>query len=124
MADNSKGRLLVVDDEQGIVIVVSRCFAGHGYEVCGAGSAEEAIALVKERPFDLILLDSVLPGMSGMQAIEHLRRYSKAAIVMMTGHFDEQLKSDAVLVGAADCLSKPFDMAQLVELVDKLLKPS
>lgn len=124
MAGKVKGRLLIVDDEEGIILVLRRYFEAHGYEVSGAGSAEDAIALVKAQAFDLIFMDSVLPGISGLQAIAKIAPHCKAAIVVMTGHYDEQFKSDAVLLGAADCISKPFDMEEMRKMAVKLLQRS
>lgn len=114
-------KLLVVDDETVIVKTFTRIFQSHGYEVTGAGSAEDAIALVENETFDLIFLDNVLPGMSGLRAIQDLTRLSKAPIMMMTGHFDQELKKDALLMGAVDFLPKPLDFDKLVCQVQELL---
>ncbi|MCX5797601.1 MAG: response regulator [Elusimicrobia bacterium] len=108
-----KGRLLVVDDEPSILAAFSRYFGDLGYAVTPVSSAEEALAAAKREPFDFIFLDNVLPGMSGLRAIPELSRRSRAPILMMTAHFDEELKKDALLLGAADFLPKPLDFEAL-----------
>lgn len=116
-----KGRILVVDDERSIVISLVRIFQDNGYDALGVGSAEEAIASVEKESFDLILLDNVLPGMSGLRAIQELRSRSTAAVVMMTGHYDTEMKKDALLMGALDFLPKPLDIEALERRVAEIV---
>ena len=116
-----KGRILVVDDERSIVTSLVRIFQDNGYDALGVGSAEEAIASVEKESFDLILLDNVLPGMSGLRAIQELRSRSTAAVVMMTGHFDMEMKKDALLMGALDFLPKPLDIEALERKVAEIV---
>ena len=98
-----------------------RYFQRQGYTVTGLGSAEEAISLVEKEKFDLIFLDNILPGMSGMRAIQELARRSNARVLMMTGHFDQELKKDALLMGAVDFLPKPLEFDRLECRVRELL---
>ncbi|HAM35279.1 MAG TPA: hypothetical protein DEB40_11565 [Elusimicrobia bacterium] len=114
-------KLLVVDDEPFIVETFMRYFQRQGYTVTGLGSAEEAISLVEKEKFDLIFLDNILPGMSGMRAIQELARRSNARVLMMTGHFDQELKKDALLMGAVDFLPKPLEFDRLECRVRELL---
>jgi len=106
-------RLLVVDDEPSILAAFTRYFGGLGHEVTPVSSAEDALAATQKEKFDIIFLDNVLPGMSGLRAIPELARHTGAPILMMTGHFDEELKKDALLIGAADLLPKPLDFEAL-----------
>ena len=108
-----KGRILVVDADAVVVAGFGLCFAEKGLQVRGAASAEEALAAVDKERFDLVFLDNGLPGLSGLQAIPALARKSGAPIVMTTAHFDPQLKSDALLMGALDCLPKPLHYEEL-----------
>jgi len=112
-----RGRLLVVDDEPAVRAAFARYFGGLGYAVTTVSSAEEALAVAKKEAFDFIFLDNVLPGMSGLRAIPELARRSRTPILMMTAHFDEELKRDALLLGAADLLPKPLDFEALARRI-------
>lgn len=89
----------------------------------GAGSAREALALVEKEKFDVIFLDNNMPGGTGLQAIAGLSRKSGAPIIMITAHFDPELKKDAMLLGAVDCLAKPPDFPDLEKRVLALVRP-
>ena len=106
-------QLLVVDDDDSIRTCFLRYFEAKGFSIRAAASAEEAIRLTQKERFGLIFLDSVLPGMSGMRAIGELRRHSQAKLILMTGHFDEEFKKDALLMGATEVLGKPLDFIAL-----------
>lgn len=117
----SKGRLLVVDDDPAIIAAFGLVFSEKNCEVRGAGTVQQALAAVEKERFDVIFLDHVLPGMSGLHAIAGLARKSGAPILMMTAHFDPELKKDALLLGALDCLSKPLNFDELAPLVLSIL---
>ena len=108
-----KGKVLIVDDERLNVEVLGRFLTGAGYDVFSAGSAEEALALAEKEQLDAILLDNVLPGMTGLQAIAGLMKRSKAAIILMTGDDGQSTREDALLLGARGFLGKPIDFKQL-----------
>ena len=114
-------RVLIVDDEATIVEVLTRHLEDRGYQVGAAASAEAALALLDQGPADVILLDNVLPGMTGMEALAQIRRRSAAPVILMTGHFDEEFRRDARLLGAADILAKPFDVEAVAALLARAL---
>jgi two-component system KDP operon response regulator KdpE len=116
-----KGRVLVVDAQPAVVAGFGLCFSEKGFEVRGAASAEEAVSALGEERFDLVFLDNGLPGMTGLQAITLLSRKFGAPIVMTTAHFDPELKKDALLMGALDCLSKPLNYEELAAMALKLV---
>lgn len=118
-----KGRILVVDDQPPIVAAFGLYFSEKGFQVRGAGSAREALALVEKEKFDVIFLDNNMPGETGLQAIPALSRKSGAPIIMITGHYDPDLKRDATLLGAVDCLAKPPDFPDLEKRILALLRP-
>lgn len=117
----SIGRILVVDDDPAIIAAFGLVFSEKNCEVRGAGTAQQALAAVEKESFGVIFLDHVLPGMSGLHAVAGLARKSAAPILMMTGHFDPELKKDALLLGALDCLSKPLNFDELAPKVLELL---
>ena len=110
-------RVLIVDDEPVIVQVISRQLRGKGCVVRSAGNAEDAILLARENHFDLILLDINLPGASGFSVINTLKSISDAIILIMTGHADEEIRKDAILLGAAELIAKPFEHQQLMSMI-------
>jgi len=115
--DMSSKRILIVDDEPAIAQVISRQLRAKGCVTQSAGSAEDAILLVKENRFDLILLDLNLPGANGFSMIKTLENLSNAVILVMTGHADDEIRKDAMLLGAAELIAKPFEHQQLVSAI-------
>lgn len=116
-----KGRLLVVDDHPQVIASFGLYFSEKGFEVRGAGSAREALALVDKEKFDVIFLDNDMPVATGLQSIAPLSRKSRAPIIMISGHYDPELKKDALLLGALDCLAKPPDFPDLEKRVLALI---
>jgi DNA-binding response OmpR family regulator len=113
-------RILVVDDERLSVEMLGRYLSAKGHRVSGAGSAEEAAGLLRAGDFDLILLDVVLPGATGLQALAVLRRLSRAPIHMMSGNSDDDARHDARLLGASGFFGKPLDLGAVTALIDGL----
>src|SRR3712207_6125530 len=80
-------RVLVVDDEEPIRLTMSDLLRRRGYEVITAENGEAALALIHQRPFDLLLLDLKMPGLSGIEVAKRAReRQPEAAIIILTGH--------------------------------------
>lgn len=115
-----RARILVVDDEQSCVEIVARILAARGHGVTGAGSAEEALEVLKRASFDVVLLDLSLPGMTGLQALAPMKTLTKAPIHIMSGQTDEETRDDALLLGATGFLPKPLNLKGLQALVDAL----
>lgn len=107
-------KILVVDDERSVREVLTRRLAQTGYAAHGAGSAEEALAWLDTETTDAILLDNVLPGMSGLKALSVLALKTPAPVILMTGHFDEDFRTDAMLLGAFSVLAKPLEDSELM----------
>lgn len=110
----------MVDDEPLNVEIIQRFLAGKGHEGVGAGSAEAAAASLEKGVFDLVLLDHVLPGETGMQSIGRLRGLTKSPIYIMSGFSDDDTRQDALLLGATGFLAKPLDMSALLAVIDAL----
>ncbi|WP_437281617.1 sigma-54 dependent transcriptional regulator [Sorangium sp. So ce375] len=108
-------RILLVEDEVVIRAELRRLLARHGHDVVEAGSVEDASAEHDLRAFDLVLADVRLPGASGTALVG---RCGGAPVVLMTSYATVKAAVDAVKRGAADYLSKPFDHAELMAIVD------
>ncbi len=111
--DQEQGILLVEDDET-IRSMLRRFLQGKGYTVSEAADGEQALAVLRERPFDLVLLDTLLPGRSGLDVLRCLRQTHSAIelpIIMATAMDASADVVTALQLGANDYLTKPFDFA-------------
>ncbi|MGH7543611.1 MAG: response regulator, partial [Gemmatimonadota bacterium] len=108
------GRILIVDDEEPVLDILSEYFAGQGYAVRTAASGAEAIAAVgRERP-DLVLLDVRMPDMDGVEVLRRLRAADgDLAVIMVTANEDLGLARETLKIGAFDYVAKPFDFRYL-----------
>lgn len=112
--------MLVVDDEPSIVEVVVRFLEQQGHHGKGAESAEEAESALTSGAYDLVLLDHVLPGITGMQALGKLRALTKGPIYIMSGYTGDDTRTDVLLLGATGFLPKPLAMAELMAVITAL----
>jgi DNA-binding response OmpR family regulator len=100
-------RILVVDDEAPIRMTLERLLRRRGYEVTVAGSGEEALEALDRQPFELLLLDLKLPGISGLDVARHARTLQPAAaILLLTGHAALEDEPDATGLGAFEYMLK------------------
>lgn len=124
MTEDSK-YILVCEDEIEIRELMALHLLRQGYKVTECGSAEEALGAAVSQPYDVIILDWMLPGMSGVEAVELLRaRGAKSSILMVTAKTEPQ---DIVLgleKGADDYITKPFNPSILTARVKALLRRS
>ncbi|MGH7668243.1 MAG: response regulator [Gemmatimonadaceae bacterium] len=118
-------RVLVVDDEPDIVALVAFHLAKAGYRVSTAANGTDALAAARnERPM-LIVLDLMLPGMSGLDVLRELRANNgtrEIAVLLLTARREEQDRVEGLSVGADDYLTKPFSPAELVLRVGAILR--
>lgn len=120
MKENFK--ILVVDDEERIIEVVKAYLEKEGYEVITAVDGEEAVRLFKENTIHLVVLDLMLPKLSGEQVCIRLREISHVPIIMLTAKVEEEDKLEGLAIGADDYLTKPFSARELVGRVKALLR--
>ncbi len=118
-------RILVVEDESDISDLVTYNLEKHGYETDVARSGEEALGLIRSRPYRLIVLDLVLPGLTGMDLCRILKNDPAAAsipIIMLTARSTEADKVDGLEAGADDYITKPFSVKEFIARVKAVLK--
>jgi two-component system response regulator ResD len=118
----SRGTVLVVDDEPTIAEVVSRYLDRAGYATATAGDGLEAVRIAIERKPDLVVLDLMLPGMDGFQVLSRLREDGDAAVILLTAKGEESDRIVGLRRGADDYIVKPFSPAELVARVDAVLR--
>jgi DNA-binding NtrC family response regulator len=118
-----KGTILIVDDERAICIAIQRLLTGRGYEVDTVLSAEEALARLGERRYQLLITDLGLKKLSGMDLLRWVREHHpETAVIMITAHGSEKIAVEAMKLGAADYLPKPFDNDELELVVERVLE--
>ncbi len=121
MVDVEKRQLvLVVDDEPSIGKVLRIKLGLSGYEVITTTSGAEAVELVRTQEPDVMLLDVLMPGVSGMDVLERVRVFSKVPVIIFTGRPD--IVQIALKLGANDYIAKPFDPDLLVDKIRVVLK--
>jgi two-component system phosphate regulon response regulator PhoB len=121
---NSK-RILIVEDEQPIREMVMFALAGAGYDVREAADAREAQALIAERLPDLVLLDWMLPGISGIDFARRLKREEltrELPVIMLTARAEEEDKVHGLESGADDYITKPFSPRELVARIRAVMR--
>ncbi len=115
-------RVLVVDDNLSIQKLVSVNLQARDYAIDVAGTGEEALRLFKEGNYDLVILDLVLPGMSGIEVCGLMRQLSDIPIVVLSAREDEELKVQALDTGADDYVTKPFSPKELLARVRAVMR--
>ena len=116
-------RILVVDDEPVVRELAVEILRRSGYLPEGADGAQAALQRLEEEPFDCLLTDVVMPGMTGLELLQELReRRHELPVVLMTGGSQEpERTSNAVRLGAAGLLYKPFSHDELNTAVERAL---
>ena len=121
-----RGSILLVDDEEKILRALGRALGDAGHEVIETTSAREAQRLLVERPFDLLIVDNVMPELGGLDII---REYvatapdgERAQILMMTAHATVESALEAMKLGALDYLQKPFEIDEFLVVVQHALE--
>ena len=114
--------ILVVDDEREIVRALRRSLSAHGYTVLTASSGEEAVEIVARQRPDLVLLDLLLPGMSGLEVCRRVRTESSIPIIVLSVKGAERDKVEALDLGADDYIQKPFGMGEVLARIRVALR--
>ena len=120
--DNYIAHILVVDDDDGIRSLVKRYLNENNYIVTTAASAEEAIEKIEVIEFDLIILDIMMPGKSGLDFIEENRKKLETPIILLTAKGEAEERIEGLETGADDYLPKPFEPKELILRIQNILK--
>lgn len=120
----SKQRILVVDDEPQITLVLRSGLAKHGYDVRVAAEGESALELFRLWMPDLVVTDLSMPNMNGLELCRLLRSTSSVPIIVLSVKGDESIKVEALDAGADDYVTKPFGMGELLARVRAALRRS
>jgi len=116
----AKKRVLIVDDDVSILGVVSEVLEDDGYTVTTASSGEEALDILRDNQFSLVMSDIRLPGINGVEVLEHVKRISpRTNVIIITSHASLDTSIDAIKHGAYDYLLKPFEDLSLISSAAK-----
>ena len=116
--------ILVVDDEPSITDVLNYNLRKEGYEVMVAADGATAVAMVNANPFDLIILDVMLPKMDGYEVLRHIRANHSVPVLFLSARDTELDKVVGLEIGGDDYLAKPFGVRELIARVKALLRRS
>ncbi len=119
-------KILIVDDAKTITEMIQNMLETHGHEIAGiAHNGLEAIEMYKTLKPDVVLMDILMPGMDGMQSIKKILEHDhKAKIVVVTALGRPALMQEAVKVGAAGFITKPFGVKRLLGAIDLAMSSS
>jgi DNA-binding response OmpR family regulator len=115
-------RILLVDDEQSLQTLLSFPLRKDGYEVVQATDGRQALDRFREQPFDLVVLDLMLPRVDGLEVCRRLRSHSAVPIIMLTAKSEEVDKVVGLEIGADDYITKPFSLREFRSRVKAALR--
>jgi len=118
------GNILIVEDDPNIRKLVRVNLTKRGYSVSEAEDSHQAIAHFQSEPIDLVLLDLMLPGLSGVDVCKWIRERSDVPIIVLSARVEEDLKVAALDAGADDYVTKPFGSDELLARVRAFLRRS
>jgi FixJ family two-component response regulator len=111
--------IAVIDDDESFRVALVDSLSSFGYEADGYACAEEYLRAIGGRPFDCLVADIHMPGMSGLELMHRLATQgSTIPIVLITARSDTNLEAKAAIAGAACLLRKPFEINDLIECIE------
>lgn len=123
MKEKGKTNVLVVDDERNMLHMLSAVLKREGYLAETAASGDEALSRLNKKHFDFAIVDVVMPGMGGMELLEHITRKSpETTVIMMSAYGKEDDSVEAVKRGAYDYIYKPFKPEELILILKKAVE--
>jgi DNA-binding NtrC family response regulator len=115
-----KGSILIVDDDQSIRQICKAYLESKGFEAHAASLAEEAIKILNETNFDLVITNLRMPGMNGMELTKLIKDRYDSDVIIVTGYHSYTFE-EAILVGASDLLHKPAKLEDLLVSINRML---
>ncbi len=114
-------KILIVDDEEAIANLIRMNLVKAGYQCEVASDGEEAANAIEDRPYDLILLDIMLPKLNGYEVLEYAKSMD-IPVIFLTAMGETQQKVKGLKLGAEDYIAKPFEIAELLARVETVLR--
>ena len=120
--DKFKAHILVVDDDEGIRTLVQKYLSENNFLISTAENAEDASEKVKVIKFDLIVLDIMMPGKSGLEFIQEHKKKLDTPIILLTAKGESDERVEGLEIGADDYLPKPFEPKELILRIKNILE--
>ena len=120
--DNFVAHILVVDDDEGIRTLVKKYLNENNYLVTTANSAEDAFEKIQIIKFDLIILDIMMPGKSGLEFIKENQKRLDTPVILLTAKGEADERVEGLEVGADDYLPKPFEPKELILRIQNIIQ--
>lgn len=120
-ARTGKGKILIVDDDENAVEILTRMLAREGYTSLAAQSGPEALRLLEQESVDVILLDVMMPGMDGFEVCARLRdndQWRQIPVILLTARDDLESRARGMRLGVSEYLTKPVNRAELFARID------
>ncbi|WP_347549162.1 response regulator [Pseudalkalibacillus hwajinpoensis] len=115
-------KILIVDDQYGIRVLLSELFKKEGYQALQAANGMTAIEIVRKESPDLVLLDLKMPGMDGIEVFKSLKEFDeKVQVIFMTAYGELQLVKEFMRLGAITHFAKPFDIEEVSRTVKRII---
>jgi DNA-binding NtrC family response regulator len=114
-----QAKVLIVDDEERFRITLKKLLTANGLDTNAVGSGLEAIEELQQQPYDVILLDVKMPGMSGIEALAELKKINRdVEVIILTGHASVDVAVEIMRLGGYEYLLKPCPMDELLAKIE------
>lgn len=116
-------RILIVDDEEKIRTSLGGLLQDHNYEVVTAGSGMECLRIMSKQHFDIVMLDIVMPEISGVETLRTIKeKYKETEVVMISAYADKEKAISTFRLGACDLIEKPFESNEMLNTITRYLE--
>ena len=116
-------KVLIVDDEKGFLDIIAERIRARGIDVSTATSAEDALNMVEEESFDVVIMDFMMPALDGFKALKLMKaKQPEVQIILLTGNVPDEKRIEAKALGALDVIEKPPDLKDLIQKIKKSKK--
>lgn len=115
-------KVLIVDDDKELCVLIKRSVLSEDIEADFCNTGKEGLQKLKEKEYQLVILDVMMPGMDGFETLEEIRKENSLPILMFTSKNDSASKVRGLRAGADDYLTKPFDMDELIARIISLIR--
>ena len=116
-------KVLIVDDEKDFLDIIAERMLARGMDVSTATSAEDALNMVEEEAFDVVILDFMMPALDGFKALKLMKaKRPDVQIIVLTGNVPDEKRMEAKALGALDVIEKPPDLNDLIQKIKKAKK--
>jgi DNA-binding NtrC family response regulator len=116
-------KVLLVDDEKDFLDIIAERILARGMDVSTATSAEDALNMVEEESFDVVIMDFMMPALDGFKALKMMKaKRPEMQIILLTGNVPDEKRMEAKALGALDVIEKPPDLKDLIRKIKKAKK--